>query len=311
MINELQFVRGAVAKKDLVPVLTHFHIYDGRIQGTNGRIYIDHPSSIRGDFTVPAERFLKAVDACDGSPVIKVGKKLSISKGKFKALLPLGEHDAYPRSAPSGKKVNINGVPILDILRRLAPFIGEDASRPWACGVLFKDQYAYATNNVIIARTPCALALNGVNLPIFAINELLRIGNEPVSMKRSDNSITFEYHNGAWLKTALLSAEWPDIEKMFTTTAKTKVNKNLLVAVEKVIPFCPGEPTVLLNKDGVSTEDGDMQAAVSGLKLPECRFRAEPLIAVLREAQYIDLDTYPAPSPWLGKDVEGLIVGVR
>ena len=46
MLDVLDFVRGSISKKDIVPILKSFHVYDGRIQGTNGRLTIDSPHGI-------------------------------------------------------------------------------------------------------------------------------------------------------------------------------------------------------------------------------------------------------------------------
>ena len=200
MLNTLRFVRGAIAKRELIPVLSHFHVYDGRIQGSNGKIHIDAPcEDLKGfNFTVPAERFLKAVDACDGEPKLKVTakQKLSISKGSFRALLPLGEHDAFPITKSEGKRVKYKGG-LLQCFKTVYNFIGEDASRPWACGCLIRDGYVWATNNAVLIRTPFDGELTELNVPSFAVDELLRIGEEFSTIKVTKNTIEFHYKNGA------------------------------------------------------------------------------------------------------------------
>jgi len=317
MIETLQFVRGAVAKKDLIPVLTHFRIYDGRIQGGNGRLSIDAPCpELAGmDITVPAERFLKAVDACDGEPKLKItdGGKLSITRKKFRALLPLGDPNAFPLGTPDGKQVAHDGE-FLTALRRLRQFVGEDASRPWACGILLKDGYAYATNNIIICRTPChwGCLLEPINLPSFAVDELLRINQEPDSIRVTDTAIMFGYGD-SWLKTQLFDLNWPEIDRFFDTKATAKVPAKLQDAITKILPFCPDPkfPAIRFGPDGVSTIDGDMMAEVSGIELPEACFRAEPLMMVLDVATHIDFYCFPNPSPWRGKNLEGMMVGVK
>ena len=45
MLNELKFVQGSVAKKELLPSLTHFKIEDGHIRGFNGTIAISAPKA--------------------------------------------------------------------------------------------------------------------------------------------------------------------------------------------------------------------------------------------------------------------------
>ena len=74
IIDALSKVYGAVAEKDIVPILTHFHLYEGRIQGTNGRLCIDTPCpEISGlDVTLPAESFMKAVKVHEHDPSLSI-----------------------------------------------------------------------------------------------------------------------------------------------------------------------------------------------------------------------------------------------
>ena len=322
MRDTLNLVRGAVSTKDLLPVLTHFHIYEGRVQGGNGRIAIDAPCpELAGfDCTVPAERFLKAVDACDGEPKLKLtdGGKLTVSKGKFRATLPLAKHEDFPRTAEV-PKVNsfldsVKLPALLPLLRGLYPFLGEDASRAWSCGAFLNGGYAWATNNVALARKPCPVFQNTV-LPIFAIDELLRIGQEPTSIQSDENALWFYFEGGWWMRCQKLAGEWPDVAKFMPAEppACGTPAAALREAVRKVLPFCPDPkyPVVQTGPDGVGTLEGEMSAMVGAEGLPTGRFRAEPLLAVLDAAEAIDLSTYPGACYWRGQGIDGVIVGLR
>jgi hypothetical protein len=266
------------------------------------------------DFTVTSSSFLKAIDACAGEPIIKVnGDFLGISSGSFKARLPLGAHKDFPRQAPEGEMGVPMGGPLLPILKQLSPFIGEDASRGWACGILFRDGQAFATNNVVVAGVPAIKFDQSINLPSFLIDELLRIGKEPVSVLANRDRITFNFSNGAWMKSCLLSSEWPAVERMMPELVRGEVPVDLRSAVERVLPFCPDpkHPLIYLGEDGVKTSDGDKSAIVGGFTLPPAVFRAEPLMAVLKVAKQIDFSVYPKPVPWVGeRGLRGLLVGV-
>lgn len=322
MRDALNLVRGAVSMKDMLPVLTHFHIYEGRVQGGNGRIAIDAPCpELAGfDCTVPAEQFLKAVDACDGEPKLKLtdGGKLTVSKGKFRATLPLADHAAFPRS-PAVPKVNsfldsVKLSALLPLLRRLYAFVGEDASRPWSCGVLLDGGYAWATNNVVLARAPCPVFQNTL-LPVFAIDELLRIGQEPTSIQANENALWFYFDGGWWMRCQKLTGEWPDVAAFMPAepSAHAWPAKQLAEAVRKVLPFCPDPkyPVVQTGPEGVGTLEGEMSALVGYEDLPIGRFRAEPLLAALDAASSIDLSTYPKACYWRGDGINGIVVGMR
>jgi DNA polymerase III sliding clamp (beta) subunit (PCNA family) len=314
----LELVRGAVSDKDLLPVLTHFHIYDGRVQGGNGFLAIDAPCpELSGfDCTVPAERFLKAVDACDGEPKLKLTEpgKLVVSKGKFRATLPLANHAAFPKISrgPSSEKFTLTA-PLLPALRKLYPFISTDRSRPWICGVLFRGGFAWATNAICLARVPYALP--EIVFPLSAIDELLRIGEEPEFIEWNANWALFHFTSGWWLRAALLDGEWPAVARLMPEAAPEMAwpAKLLAEAVRKVLPFCPDPkyPVIRTGPDGVSTLEGEMSAIVGHEGLPEGRFRTEPLLAALDTATNIDLGAYPGACYWHGDGIDGVVVGMR
>jgi len=321
MRETLDLVRGAVSTKDLLPVLTHFHIYSGRVQGGNGRVTIDAPcEELAGlDVTVPAKRFLDAVDACEGEPKIKVSDagRLTLTRAKFRATLPLASHDSFPRSEYRRGEAKQYALPktFLLSLGTLFPFVGEDASRPWCASVLLRDGYAWATNNVTLARMPIGAGYPVVAIPVFAVEELLRIDREPRKMMATDVAVTFDLGDGIWLKAQLLTGEWPDVSKIMPTKVPNKMvsTKGLAEAVLKVAPFCPDPriPIIVTGDKGVSTMEGDMCAQVACGALPEARFRADVLLPVLEVAQDIDLSAYPNPSYWRSNVIDGVVVGVR
>lgn len=318
----LQLVRGAVSTKDLLPVLTHFHIYEGRVQGGNGRIAIDAPCpELKGfDCTVPAERFLKAVDACDGEPKLKLtdGGKLTVSKGKFRATLPLANHAAFPKVTElPALEAHLGGAELpvlLPILRKLYPFISTDRTRPWMCAVFINEGYAWATDNVCMARIPCGFFQDFI-LPMFVVDELLRIGEEPTSVQADVNSITLHFAEGWWMRAQKLHGEWPNVaalvpEKLSDHSWPSRV---LAEAVRKIVPFCPNpeHPIIQIGPEGVGTLEGEMSALVGYDNLPVGRFRAESLLAVLDASTTIDLSSYPKACYWRGEAIDGVLVGTR
>lgn len=323
MLDALARVRGAVSIKDLVPVLTHFAFRDGTVAGFDGRLYIEArlpKAQGKLNCTVEAIRFLAAVDACQGNPQLTLQDgKLRVSKGGFTATLPVGKAEDFVPAQPD-ELTQTRKAPLLPALRRLRPFIGEDASRPWACGILFDGKTAYATNNVVLARTQIRQGMPGrgpVNLPLFAVDELLRIGEEPTAAGRSDHSLTFSYQGGSnWLRTTLFDTTWPKPPASLLDSPQKAwpVDKGLAEAVALIQPFCPDPKNPIIRLDGneVSTLDGVHSAKVTGFNstaLGHCAFRAEPLLAVLAVAEHASWGSFPKVY-WRGPEIDGVIVGV-
>ena len=212
MLDALRFVQGAVAKKDFVPALTHFRVDRGTIRGYNGMLGLCCPIDLDLNVSPRAVPFIKAIQTCQDTIQLHVtpAGKLSVKSGKFKALVDCIQED-FPEVEPEGTSIELNGG-LLAALKLLAPMIADDASRPWARGILFRGQSAFATNNIIIAEYWLGYHFPvEINIPRAAVVELLRIKEEPISMQIAENSATFHFSGNRWLRTQTHTTQWPDI----------------------------------------------------------------------------------------------------
>ena len=67
-------------------------------------------------------------------------------------MLPLADHKAFPIQDKTTSVKITSDAPLLPTLRLLRPFVGDDASRPWACGVLMNGRALTVTNNIILIK---------------------------------------------------------------------------------------------------------------------------------------------------------------
>lgn len=326
MRESLEAVRGAVDKKDLVPVLSHFAFKDGRVYGYNGRVLISAPINDKAlAFTVPAKKFLAAFDAVEDMPQPIVLKhkedRVLLTCGAFKVSLPAGPIEEFPVVPEPKKRVPVTA-PILDKLRHLRAFIGEDASRPWSAALRFGGGKIVATNNVVLAvvGNPRGFPVTDAVVPVQGVEELLRLDAEPTHVAIEESAIVFWFAEGVVLRSVLLHDTWPDTQSILTDAfldAKMrKVNVEALRrAVAQVRPFCPdgGGENVVLEGATVATLQGETFAEVKGFKFPvKMVFQIEPLLQVLELAETLDWDRYPR-LPWASKDgwVKGVLAGRR
>jgi DNA polymerase III sliding clamp (beta) subunit (PCNA family) len=272
------------------------------------------------DATVDADRFMAAVDACDGEPddVFVEEGLLVVKKKRYKAKMKMMDATQFPRQGyDSGMAVRVRGgEAFLDVLRRLRPFVSDDASRPWSMGVLFQGGYAYATNNVLVARAPTGFDIEARRtvVPVFAIDELLRIGVGPLEVTRTSTALFFTFTTW-WLRSHLIETEWPDVAALFTGWKRKlpSVPNGLRDDLRRVAEFIPDKkyPVIKFSPDGIATLEGDYFAEVTDYRLPNAQFRVEPLKLLLDNATHCDFSLYPQRCPWFGNDLEGFIVGVR
>lgn len=315
MIETLKFVQGAVAKKDFIPALTHFCIKDGFIRGFNGRLSLCSPIDLDIEAYPKALPFVKAIEKCSGTVALTktASGRLSVKSGNFKAFIDCIDGD-FPDVQPEGTTIPVTE-DFLPVLKRVAPFIAEDASRPWATGVLFHGGSAFATNNIVIIEHWLGYEFpHSINIPTKTIKELLRIGSKPDSIQISDNSITFHYPDNRWVRSNLLSLDWPDISKVLDRPSNAlPVEDTFYEVVERLSSFTDESDRILFMENALSTHQDDNIGAKEDLVgIQEGpAFQAKQLLSLRGVANKIDFAQYPAPCIFFGENLRGAIIGVR
>lgn len=315
MIDALKFVQGAVARKDFVQALTHFHISGGLIKGYNGSLALCSPIDLDLEATPKAVPFYKAIQACKKTVQLNItpAGKLAIKSGKFRAYIECTT-EAYPDLEPEGQRIALDGS-FLKALKILSPFVAEDDSRRWARGILFRGQSAYATNNVLLIEHWLGHHFPvEVNVPKPAIQELLRIKEEPVALQIADNAITFHYADGRWLWTTIYSTQWPDLQKVLgRESAPVAPPKNFFESLDDLLPFVDELDRVFFKESLVTTsseEGAGASVELVGLP-PQGVYNINQLRLLKGVAEQIDFNLYPKPCLFYGDRVRGAIIGMR
>lgn len=316
MLNALNFVRGAIARKTYAPELSHFHISNNKIKSFNGMITLCSPIPLNIEATPEGAPFVKAIQACKETTTIHLtkAKRLAVKSGPFKAFINCLP-DSNAELEPDGKFIELPGG-LLKTFKRLHPLISRDASRKWSRGILLDGQFACVTNNVIIVQQwhPYTFPIK-VNIPEEAITELLRINKEPRALQISKNSITFHFEDDRWLKANLLELEWPDVIDAILNvqSVQHEIPPLLFDAIADLMPFVDAESHMYLSKNSISTsteqEDGSTYSIdnFNGFGL----YNAKQLLLLKGVANTIDFSLYPSPAVFYGDNLRGAIVGMR
>lgn len=315
MLDALKFVQGAVAKKDFVPALTHFRIHSRQIQGFNGNIALSSPIDLDLDIHPKAVELVKAIQACDETIQLSMtpGGRLSIRSGVFRTLVDCLQ-EPYPEVQPEGQMIELTGG-LREILATLLPFIAEDASRPWARGILLRGQSAYATNNVVLVEKWMGVPFPvEVNIPKSAVVELVRIAAEPVAIQLTESSATFHYAEGRWLRTQLYTTEWPDLSRILNRECTpAPIPEGLWDAIAKLAKFVDATGRLFFRPGAVLTSLVEGEGAsieVPALQAEACYHHAQfSLLADV--AERIDLSDSKGPAMFFGNMLRGAIIGMR
>lgn len=316
MLNELKFVQGAVAKKELIPTLTHFRIENGTVRSFNGSLALCTPIDLELDCKPKAIPFVKAIQNCKTEVTMKMtpSGRLSIKSGSFKAFIECVE-DETPHVVPEGEEFPIDGEALIKALKVISPFIGEDATRPWSNGILLKGQSAYATNNVSLIEYWVGSSFPIVcNVPKAAIRELVRIGEPPERAMVTETSISFLYSDGRWVRSNLLNTDWPDMNKVLDVTCDPQpMNEELYEALDSIKPFVDKLERIYITKGVVGTSLIKDEGASYNLKDFEHEgvYQLKILNLLKGVATSIDFSLYPKPCIFYGDRLRGAIIGMR
>jgi hypothetical protein len=181
-----------------------------------------------------------------------------------------------------------------------------------------------ATNNIVLAAMPALPLPHDLTLPVHAVDELLRLAQEPAGVVVDENSAYFFLPNGVRLRAQRLQEQWPDAATVLEQAhAGAKLPPvaaaTMREAVEAVQPFCadPSAPVVIVEGREVRTVDGEdevlgarVEASGAWSKAGQrCVFRVEPLLSVLTVMTAWDLPQYPRV-PWSGAGgLRGVLLG--
>lgn len=323
MIDTLKFVRAAVDKTGHNPALSCFRIRGGTISANNGHLCIQAPVPIPElDCCPNAEKFIKAVEACEGIISMHLdGGKLVVKSGKFTSKVPTIDPSQFPDYYPSGQIFPLPQ-PILPILRKLLPFVATDERRKWACGVIFSGNSAYATNSICTLEhwLPVAFPVEA-NLPREAVSEIVRLKVEPTSLQVSDHAVTFHLPEGAFISSKMMIYDLPDIAGAFARAesytgqfCEGETLKSLLADCGKILKgqFLDEHLAVHFNGSHISNGPAEEPTTIECTAPAQGIFRCDQLTALAPLVDRMGFDAYPLPVPFYGGEhLRGMIVGYR
>jgi DNA polymerase III sliding clamp (beta) subunit (PCNA family) len=319
MLTDLKFVQGAVSTKDFIPAMSHFQLANGTIRSFNGNLTISSPIDCHLVCNPKADNLIRAISNCGQNTTLTLTAKgrLSIKSGVFKAIVDC-HPEPLPVLDPTGSFYAIDGETVYKALSDLYPVIGEDASRPWANGILLYGNKLVATNNVVIVQKQIGSAFPmPLNIPKQAVKELLRVREYPSYIQTDGNHLTFHYAKDRWIRTTLFDLGWPDIDKVLPVNLSNckPVPDGFFKALESLKPFSDDMGRVHISENYLSTypitEPDETGAAieVEGLVIGEGIFQIEMLLKL--KSFCCAFDCIEKGMLFAGDNLRGIAMGLR
>jgi hypothetical protein len=202
----------------------------------------------------------------------------------------------------------------LDSLKLVAPFMSEDATRAWSTSVLFKDGYAWATNNLALVRTPAPASLfkRAVAIPAAAVNHLCTLDAIDLIDLDDKGSVTVVAGKSGFRFTTM-STEWPEsIKTMFAAMPKTlpPLPKEMVEATSTIAKLSNRFASLDARAVRSSTDQLDSTYEIEVAK-GKGTFSARLLALIALYATHADFSFFPKPVFFKGEKIEGTAVGMH
>lgn len=264
LLISLEAVRGAVADKPIVPILTHVLFAKKYVLAFDSEIGIRHdlPTEFPAEFNIRHETFLKLVKALSAEDVELVleGKKIQVRCGSHKSTLTQIE-EKYPEPHFSGDVEAWRDVPagFKEGLERALMAVSGDAANRALSAVYIKDDFIYGADGKkgVRCKVP-GLGAPEMLLGPKAVKEVIKQGN-PKRMAVKGSHVLFDYVNLTLLAALRESAPFPAVmfdKLMSNRKAQHPIPDGFKEAMGRLRLFSKGMdvPKVWLNNTGLMFE---------------------------------------------------------
>lgn len=323
-------VKNALSNRDYISHYTHFHLRGGRVYASDGALTASAPIDEKLEHVVPAEEFDKALQIF-GSDADYIWSEdtLLVKKGKRRMtirLLPpdqvsLLEPTAISQEVPKDFKA---------CLKKIRPFISDDASRPWALTTWLKQDSAgkhicLATNNISVVEVSMEELSKfnssmDVQIPNYAIDFLLGREQSVTNIGVENNKVSFWLDDDSNVTAQLFAVKMPDqIHSILDTIDDAGSECFLLTdewreAYKSIGMLSPEELTIGPETMSAGRKQALLEVEVSS-QPPRDPAKAASywnpkfLGPVIDKVTHIDFGAYPKASRFHGPGIRGLIIG--
>ena len=288
---------------------------DRWLMAANDTITISTPVDIDLELCPQADKFEAALKQCGQQYQLTQieANAVSIKSGDFRAMIAALPLDLFEPCTPDlpcaaiSDRLNI-------AMETCAKVMSNKGDRAFNKSLLLRANSVVGTNGGLVIESWHGIDLPGeFPIPNKAIEAILKINKPLCQFGFSENSVTFYFDNGAWLKTRLISTPWPNLDRLLNlpTALYEPIWPEFFVALKAIDAFVQDD-TVYFHNDVLATHrvigigasyrvaglPGDRSFGVGNLRI------VEPFVTHI--AMGADRTT---PAAFVGENVRGLIVG--
>lgn len=325
MLDAIRWVKPALANKDIVLAMKFYLFSGGYVHAHDGRMTAAHPVQVREEFLVAGEAFEALLGRLPGEPLLQRKEdSIVVKSGRYRGNVQTLDPALWGYPPPAGEWEKLPA-DVADALRTVAPFVSDNATKPWALCACLRGGYIYASDNIVVVRRALPIHLErDVLIPFWALQFILSKPAPPVSWMIADNFVAFCWENGAWMRTQVFTEQYPEqvdgiitkAAELASTTPALVVTPDWVNGFDYVAGLSDGilriEPDKIRGQRDKLETVVEVTTPVTKETIWDARF-ATP---ALKLAKTWYPDGWPAPCYFEGSDhtkakVDGVILGRR
>ncbi len=316
MKEAVKKVRAALSKQGIVAHLTYYLVKDGYITANNGRMTAAAPFPSKHTFLVPGEDLESLISRFDGEIILTVGEaKISFASGRMRGSIQTIPEDTIYYPPPEPDLYVKPPTEFLPALRRVRPFISDNATREWALCAALQEDRILASNNITLVRATCpGLPPGETLLPCWAVDFLLSSSAQLTGYQLHPNAACFKWDDGTWMRSQLMDCGFPSqVDELLSKIVRPpiEITHEWRTAYNKMAGL--SEDKIDLHADKMTGQHGltEVEYEVKS-PTPEggvSSWNPTYLTSVIETATHWDPTVWPAPAPFVGPGISGLICG--
>jgi len=270
LIEALKFAAVAIVKDDNSGLSQFVAIRDHWLMAENDTFTVGTPIETDLEMCLHAEKFLAALSQCSEIfQMVQVNpQELALKSGAFRAVIPILASDTVARFDPDAVCGTFD-----DKLKegfKIASKIctGKDDRSISISSLLRKNSIVATNGHVAIEYWHGFDFPKPMAIPKKTVEILSKIDKSLVGFGFSDVSLTFYFADMSFLKTRLVSATWPDLDKLFNdnTFATEPLWQGFAQAIDALNKFCDDD-TVWFHRNVLSTH-GNLEHSAASYNVP-------------------------------------------
>ena len=309
LTDAMRFLSPAIEKQNkILPVLSHIRITQSYAIAYNGMLAMAAPVSLPLTCSPNGLLLEKAVEKFgdEFAATQQPNGDLFFKGGKFSVTIPCTT-DEFPMPDFSGQPV-IQGIGLLDSLKKLLPFTSKDKDYPWMDSILLRDGKAIATCGHTLAWVDVPLVA-GVELaiPADAAEAMVDLKEEPEYLAKSADRFVAVYSGGRFLSYPLIHTAWAKTSTLVVPQEVRPIPAGLWEAIKVIQPFTqPGENamTFYLLDGAVASDRGGVGAKMEVPGLVGGMFWFYPSVKLI-ERHATGLRLEGRFGGWVGDGIQG------